>query len=142
MQLRYNSTLIILRGDFQLCLGDNICLTTVCSTVCSTNSFIFFPRIHSILSLGLEFHSDFSFYQVETNKVFLRDTSVISPYSILLFGGSINIQHQVSFLFLPAINACASESEVTANHFNISAPCLTRWSYRILISFSLCYELY
>lgn len=32
--------------------------------------------------------------KVETNKVFLRDTSVISPYSILLFGGSINVQHQ------------------------------------------------
>ncbi|CAJ1940435.1 unnamed protein product [Sphenostylis stenocarpa] len=32
--------------------------------------------------------------KVETNKVFLRDTSVISPYSILLFGGSINVLHQ------------------------------------------------
>ncbi|KAL5704172.1 RNA helicase [Ranunculus cassubicifolius] len=32
--------------------------------------------------------------KVETNKVFLRDTSIISPYSILLFGGSINILHQ------------------------------------------------
>ncbi|OIT26180.1 PREDICTED: DExH-box ATP-dependent RNA helicase DExH7, chloroplastic-like isoform X1 [Nicotiana attenuata] len=32
--------------------------------------------------------------KVETNKVFLRDTTVISPYTILLFGGPINIQHQ------------------------------------------------
>ncbi|CAL5379861.1 unnamed protein product [Camellia sinensis] len=32
--------------------------------------------------------------KVETNKVFLRDTTVISPYSILLFGGSMNVQHQ------------------------------------------------
>ncbi|KAM7252349.1 hypothetical protein ACFE04_024232 [Oxalis oulophora] len=32
--------------------------------------------------------------KVETNKVYLRDTSNISPFSILLFGGSINIQHQ------------------------------------------------
>ncbi|XP_034701213.1 DExH-box ATP-dependent RNA helicase DExH7, chloroplastic isoform X2 [Vitis riparia] len=32
--------------------------------------------------------------KVETNKVFLRDTTIISPYSILLFGGSINVQHQ------------------------------------------------
>ncbi|KAL5787272.1 hypothetical protein ACOSP7_004221 [Xanthoceras sorbifolium] len=32
--------------------------------------------------------------KVETNKVFLRDTTIISPFSILLFGGSINIQHQ------------------------------------------------
>ncbi|CAL1385571.1 unnamed protein product [Linum trigynum] len=32
--------------------------------------------------------------KVETNKVFLRDTTVISPFSLLLFGGSINIQHQ------------------------------------------------
>ncbi|XP_047164207.1 DExH-box ATP-dependent RNA helicase DExH7, chloroplastic isoform X2 [Vigna umbellata] len=32
--------------------------------------------------------------KVETNKVFLRDSTVISPYSILLFGGSINVQHQ------------------------------------------------
>uniref|UniRef100_A0A3Q7FA82 RNA helicase n=1 Tax=Solanum lycopersicum TaxID=4081 RepID=A0A3Q7FA82_SOLLC len=31
---------------------------------------------------------------VETNKVFLRDTTVVSPYTILLFGGPINVQHQ------------------------------------------------
>ncbi|XP_049932027.1 DExH-box ATP-dependent RNA helicase DExH7, chloroplastic isoform X3 [Nymphaea colorata] len=32
--------------------------------------------------------------KVETSKVFLRDTSVVSPYSIMLFGGSVCIQHQ------------------------------------------------
>ncbi|KAH9751111.1 DExH-box ATP-dependent RNA helicase DExH7 [Citrus sinensis] len=32
--------------------------------------------------------------KVETNKVFLRDTTIVSPFSILLFGGSINVQHQ------------------------------------------------
>lgn len=32
--------------------------------------------------------------KVETTKVFLRDTTITSPYSILLFGGSMNIQHQ------------------------------------------------
>ncbi|XP_042415652.1 DExH-box ATP-dependent RNA helicase DExH7, chloroplastic-like isoform X3 [Zingiber officinale] len=32
--------------------------------------------------------------KVETSKIFLRDTSVISPYSLLLFGGSVVIQHQ------------------------------------------------
>ena len=42
-------------------------------------------------------------YQVETNKVFLRDTTIISPYSILLFGGSMSIQHQVSFLSTPNV---------------------------------------
>ncbi|KAF5184522.1 Dexh-box atp-dependent rna helicase dexh7 protein [Thalictrum thalictroides] len=36
--------------------------------------------------------------KVETNKVFLRDTSIISPYSILLFGGSINILHQTGLI--------------------------------------------
>ena len=39
-----------------------------------------------------------SYFQVETTKVFLRDTSVISPYSLLLFGGSMVIQHQVLWL--------------------------------------------
>ncbi|KAH9751109.1 DExH-box ATP-dependent RNA helicase DExH7 [Citrus sinensis] len=34
--------------------------------------------------------------KVETNKVFLRDTTIVSPFSILLFGGSINVQHQVT----------------------------------------------
>ncbi|KAH9751108.1 DExH-box ATP-dependent RNA helicase DExH7 [Citrus sinensis] len=34
------------------------------------------------------------FVLVETNKVFLRDTTIVSPFSILLFGGSINVQHQ------------------------------------------------
>ncbi|PNT42604.1 hypothetical protein POPTR_004G222900v4 [Populus trichocarpa] len=36
--------------------------------------------------------------KVETNKVFLRDTTIISPFSILLFGGEINIQHQTGLL--------------------------------------------
>ncbi|GAB4848110.1 hypothetical protein Ancab_002774 [Ancistrocladus abbreviatus] len=36
--------------------------------------------------------------KVETNKVFLRDTTIISPYSILLFGGSISIQHQMELV--------------------------------------------
>ncbi|KAG4378233.1 hypothetical protein AAZX31_17G001000 [Glycine max] len=38
--------------------------------------------------------------KVETNKVFLRDTSVISPYSILLFGGSIDVLHQTGQLII------------------------------------------
>lgn len=41
---------------------------------------------------------NFVCFQVETNKVFLRDTTIVSPFSILLFGGSINVQHQVSIL--------------------------------------------
>ncbi|WCJ18473.1 RNA helicase family protein [Euphorbia peplus] len=36
--------------------------------------------------------------KVETNKVFLRDTTIISPFSILLFGGCINIQHQTGLV--------------------------------------------
>ncbi|XAR56314.1 RNA helicase [Bertholletia excelsa] len=38
--------------------------------------------------------------KVETNKVFLRDTTIISPYSILLFGGSMNIQHQAGLVII------------------------------------------
>ncbi|XP_022922708.1 DExH-box ATP-dependent RNA helicase DExH7, chloroplastic [Cucurbita moschata] len=38
--------------------------------------------------------------KVETNKVFIRDTSVVSPYSILLFGGSINVQHQSGIVII------------------------------------------
>ncbi|KAK6157006.1 hypothetical protein DH2020_011254 [Rehmannia glutinosa] len=36
--------------------------------------------------------------KVETTKVYLRDTTIVSPYSILLFGGSINIQHQTGLI--------------------------------------------
>ncbi|KAG5229327.1 ATP-dependent RNA helicase [Salix suchowensis] len=36
--------------------------------------------------------------KVETNRVFLRDTTNISPFSILLFGGTISIQHQTGLL--------------------------------------------
>ncbi|KAJ7562998.1 hypothetical protein O6H91_03G092300 [Diphasiastrum complanatum] len=44
----------------------------------------------------LEFWHPFLVFheKVETSRVFLRDTSVISPYAILLFGGAISIQHQ------------------------------------------------
>ncbi|KAL9691241.1 hypothetical protein QQ045_011660 [Rhodiola kirilowii] len=48
--------------------------------------------------------------KVETNKVFLRDTTVVSPYSVLLFGGSINVQHQTGHVTIDGwikINAAA-----------------------------------
>ncbi|KAL5566445.1 hypothetical protein UlMin_029609, partial [Ulmus minor] len=50
----------------------------------------------SINSNWKEFQYPFLVFleKVETNRVFLRDTTVVSPYSILLFGGSINVQHQ------------------------------------------------
>uniref|UniRef100_A0A0E0P9C1 Probable ATP-dependent RNA helicase spindle-E n=1 Tax=Oryza rufipogon TaxID=4529 RepID=A0A0E0P9C1_ORYRU len=38
--------------------------------------------------------------KVETSKVFLRDTSVISPYSLLLFGGTMVIQHQTGVVII------------------------------------------
>ncbi|KAK3028247.1 hypothetical protein RJ639_037581 [Escallonia herrerae] len=38
--------------------------------------------------------------KVETNKVFLRDTTIVSPYSILLFGGSIDVQHQTGVVLI------------------------------------------
>ncbi|KAK4438352.1 DExH-box ATP-dependent RNA helicase DExH7, chloroplastic [Sesamum alatum] len=38
--------------------------------------------------------------KVETNRVFLRDTTIVSPYSILLFGGSINVQHQSGLIIV------------------------------------------
>ncbi|XP_020590261.1 DExH-box ATP-dependent RNA helicase DExH7, chloroplastic isoform X2 [Phalaenopsis equestris] len=38
--------------------------------------------------------------KVETSKVFLRDTSIISPYSLLLFGGSISVQHQMGSIII------------------------------------------
>uniref|UniRef100_A0A1D1Y0G5 Putative ATP-dependent RNA helicase DHX57 n=1 Tax=Anthurium amnicola TaxID=1678845 RepID=A0A1D1Y0G5_9ARAE len=38
--------------------------------------------------------------KVETSKVFLRDTTIISPYCILLFGGPINIQHQTGLVVI------------------------------------------
>ncbi|XP_076947486.1 DExH-box ATP-dependent RNA helicase DExH7, chloroplastic isoform X2 [Bidens hawaiensis] len=36
--------------------------------------------------------------KVETTKVFLRDTTITSPYAILLFGGAMNIQHQTGLV--------------------------------------------
>lgn len=63
-------------------------------TSCSVNFFLFlyFPLVQFIMLVFL-----FVQLQVETTKVFLRHTTIVSPYSILLFGGSINVQHQVSF---------------------------------------------
>ncbi|KAL6297594.1 hypothetical protein ACE6H2_005736 [Prunus campanulata] len=56
----------------------------------------------SINSTLKEFQYPFVVFleKVETNKVFLRDTTVISPNSILLFGGSINIQHQTGLVIV------------------------------------------
>ncbi|EXB29033.1 ATP-dependent RNA helicase DHX29 [Morus notabilis] len=54
----------------------------------------------SINSNWKEFRYPFLVFleKVETNKVFLRDTTIISPYSVLLFGGSINVQHQTGLV--------------------------------------------
>ncbi|KAG0492302.1 hypothetical protein HPP92_005700 [Vanilla planifolia] len=38
--------------------------------------------------------------KVETSKVFLRDISIVSPYSLLLFGGSIQVQHQTGLVII------------------------------------------
>ncbi|PKA56835.1 putative pre-mRNA-splicing factor ATP-dependent RNA helicase [Apostasia shenzhenica] len=38
--------------------------------------------------------------KVETSKVFLRDSSNISPYSLLLFGGNLSIQHQTGLIII------------------------------------------
>ncbi|XP_031390935.1 DExH-box ATP-dependent RNA helicase DExH7, chloroplastic [Punica granatum] len=38
--------------------------------------------------------------KVETNRVFLRDTTIVSPYSILLFGGSIDVQHKTGLVII------------------------------------------
>ncbi|KAK1258481.1 putative pre-mRNA-splicing factor ATP-dependent RNA helicase [Acorus gramineus] len=48
------------------------------------------------------FHYPFLVFleKVETTKIFLRDTSIVSPYSILLFGGSINVQHQTGLIII------------------------------------------
>lgn len=54
----------------------------------------------SINSNWKEFRYPFLVFleKVETNRVFLRDTTIISPYSVLLFGGSINVQHQTGLV--------------------------------------------
>ncbi|CAN5951634.1 unnamed protein product [Sphagnum jensenii] len=62
----------------------------------------------SVNHLVTEFRHPFL---VETSKVYLRDTTVISPYALLLFGGAINVQHQVFFLvsnfqFLTVFELC------------------------------------
>ncbi|KAH6555790.1 hypothetical protein KP509_1Z227800 [Ceratopteris richardii] len=43
-----------------------------------------------------EFQHPFLLYneKVKTNKVYIRDTTVVSPYTLLLFGGTISVQHQ------------------------------------------------
>ncbi|KAJ4756658.1 ATP-dependent RNA helicase [Rhynchospora pubera] len=38
--------------------------------------------------------------KVETTKIFLRDSSIVSPYSILLFGGPMVIQHQSGYVVI------------------------------------------
>ncbi|KAH8972628.1 hypothetical protein BDL97_01G000200 [Sphagnum fallax] len=67
----------------------------------------------SVNHLVTEFRHPFLVFheKVETSKVYLRDTTVISPYALLLFGGAINVQHQVFFLvsnfqFLTVFELC------------------------------------
>ncbi|KAI5058462.1 hypothetical protein GOP47_0026632 [Adiantum capillus-veneris] len=43
-----------------------------------------------------EFQHPFLMYheKVKTSKVYIRDTTIVSPYTLLLFGGAISVQHQ------------------------------------------------
>ncbi|MCO5571415.1 hypothetical protein L7F22_025155 [Adiantum nelumboides] len=43
-----------------------------------------------------EFQYPFLMYheKVKTSKVYIRDTTIVSPYTLLLFGGAISVQHQ------------------------------------------------
>eukprot|EP00249_Psilotum_nudum_P011376 c23135_g1_i1 orf=250-4686(-) len=47
-----------------------------------------------------EFHYPFLVFheKVETSKVYLHHTSVVSPYALLLFGGTIIVQHQTGLV--------------------------------------------
>ena len=38
-------------------------------------------------------HPDPSRSQVRTSKVFLRDSTMVSPYPLLLFGGELKVKH-------------------------------------------------
>ena len=38
--------------------------------------------------------------RVETSKIFLRQSSMISPYAILLFGGQLQVEHEAGLLTL------------------------------------------
>lgn len=40
------------------------------------------------------FSSRVGYFQVKYTKVFLRDTTLISPFPMLLFGGDITVQHR------------------------------------------------
>ncbi|XP_024539805.1 DExH-box ATP-dependent RNA helicase DExH7, chloroplastic isoform X1 [Selaginella moellendorffii] len=53
----------------------------------------------SINSKVKEFQHPFLVFheKVETSRVYLRDTTVLSPFALLLFGGSIKVQHQVGY---------------------------------------------
>ncbi|KAL6964434.1 RNA helicase [Sarracenia purpurea var. burkii] len=50
--------------------------------------------------------------KVETSKVFLRDTTIISPYSILLFGGSMSIQHQTGLVTIDGWMKLAAPAQI------------------------------
>ena len=38
--------------------------------------------------------------RVETSKIFLRQSSMISPYAILLFGGQLQVEHEAGLISL------------------------------------------
>ncbi|KAK1300778.1 putative pre-mRNA-splicing factor ATP-dependent RNA helicase [Acorus calamus] len=76
---------------------------------------------HCIIQLPL--------HRVETTKIFLRDTSIVSPYSILLFGGSINVQHQ-NYIWAPE---ASPQGQLCGNQIKISEHLIVRCSETGLI---------
>ncbi|XP_042024342.1 DExH-box ATP-dependent RNA helicase DExH7, chloroplastic-like [Salvia splendens] len=101
---QYSDQLTLVRAVLCAGLYPNVAMIEVGNT---GNRSVWFDgkrevRIHpsSINSSQKKFQYPFLVFleKVETTKVFLRDTTIVSPYSILLFGGSINVQHQTGLI--------------------------------------------
>ncbi|XP_042022012.1 DExH-box ATP-dependent RNA helicase DExH7, chloroplastic-like isoform X2 [Salvia splendens] len=101
---QYSDQLTLIRAVLCAGLYPNVAMIEVGNT---GNRSVWFDgkrevRIHpsSINSSQNKFQYPFLVFleKVETTKVFLRDTTIVSPYSILLFGGSINVQHQTGLI--------------------------------------------
>jgi len=74
---------------------------------------------------------------VETNKVYLRDTTIVSPFSILLFGGSINVHHQVQLAISCSLAVSKTKMKYSAYSLILSVLYLKNLTFHCRVDQSL-----
>lgn len=77
--------------------------------------------------------------QVRYARVYLRETTLISPFPVLLFGGDIEVQHRERLLSVDGwiyFQVCRADAFRYSSHENIPTPVSSRFILKFSLKFA------